>query len=245
MLNKIAKFGGSFFYLLLGKFLLVRCGRVPRVQTESLFVHPLPNADRVIREEFILSSCRGKRVLHFGFLDNPITLEKITSGTLLHTRIQSVASSLFGVDVHEVSLADYRRITDDTENAVIDLLQLESDVSFLSSRFDIILFPEVLEHLLNPGIALAKLKEILLLNPGSSLLITVPNAFSLNHFVSACNNIEMVHADHFYYFSPVTLRKLLIESGFNQIDIILYSHVKADLGSPGITENGVIALCQA
>jgi hypothetical protein len=244
MFGKYVKLGKSIFYLICGNFLLARCGRVPREQTESLFVHPRPGLRRVIREEYIIEACRGVRVLHFGFLDNPITMDKISSGTLLHTRIVGVASSLYGVDVSAASLEDYRRLTGDMENTVQDLLQPDSDVSFLSGRFDVILFPEVLEHLANPGAALAKLKEIVCLNPGSSLLITVPNAFSLFHFVSACNNVEMVHADHYFYFSPTTLQKLLVDSGFAQIDIILYSHDQEALGAPGITEHGVIALCQ-
>lgn len=247
MLGKILKLCCTVPCLIFGRFLVIRCRRTktPLEQADSLFVHPHPNLGRVIREDYIIDACKGKRVLHFGFLDNPITIDKISRGTLLHTRILGVASSLYGADLNEASLADYRRLTGDTENTVKDLLQSDSDVSFLSGRFDVILFPEVLEHIANPGIALTKLKEILRMNPGSILLVSVPNAYSIQHFISACNSVELVHADHYYYFSPVTLRKLLIDCGFGRIDIILYSHNKGDIGAPGITEHGVIALCQA
>lgn len=245
MFRKIIKIGRSMFYLVFGKVLVVHCGGLTSVQPDSLFVHPQPNLERVVREDYLIDACRGKRVLHFGFLDIPITVEKISSGTLLHTKISRVASSLYGVDIDEVGITDYRRLTGDSENSDSDLLLPESNLSFLSERFDIILFPEVLEHLVNAGTALKKLKEILLLNPGSTLLVTVPNAYSLPHFVFACNNIELVHADHYYCFSPVTLRKLIMDCGFSEIDIILYSHIKEEISSPGITEHGIVAICKA
>lgn len=244
MFVKYIKQGKAAFCLRLGKLLLVSCGTESRDQAESLFVHPRPDLQRVIREEYLVAACHGRRVLHFGFLDNPITREKISNGTLLHTRIAGVAKALYGVDVDSVNLEEYRRLTGDDANTVQNLLRPESDVSFLSGRFDLILFPEVLEHLANPGAALAKLKEIMVENPGSTLIITVPNAYSLPHFVSACNNIELVHSDHYYYFSPVTLRKLLADSGFEHIDIMLYAHDHRFIGSPGLTEHGVIAICK-
>lgn len=243
MFKKI-KSQGVICYRAIGKYLIIPCRKAIPEQPESFFAHPCSNLKRVVRESFILSSCRDKRVLHFGFLDSPITRERITNRTLLHTKISTVASYLFGIDVNDENLSDYRNLTGDTENCIINILQPVNDVLFLAEKFDLILFPEVLEHLSNPGVALLKLREIMIHNPGSSLLITVPNAFSLPHFVSACNSVEMVHPDHYYYFSPVTLSKLLFDSGFDQIEILLYSHDQKDLGTPGITEHGIVALCK-
>lgn len=225
-------------------YILVKFGQAPNQLPKTFFAHPLGGLVSYIREDYILEICKSKRVLHFGFLDSPFTKEKIKNNELLHTRIALVASYLYGIDIDADRLDEYRSLTGDCENCVYDVMHNSLDKSFFSQEFSLIILPEVLEHIENPGLFLKKIKLICELNSEAHLLITVPNAFSFEHFVSAVNDVELVHPDHYYYFSPVTLTRLATGSGFSDVKISLYAHESKTLNNPGITHNGIIALCK-
>ena len=196
----------------------------------------------VNRQEFIVEACKNKRVLHFGFLDSPLLEDKIKQNNLLHQEIRQHASFLFGVDVDEKSLNIYRDVTGDFDNVVADI-QEEIDCPQLINNFELILLPEVLEHVANPGRFLTTLRKICVLNNNAKLYITVPNAFSIESYIAAMNNFEYVHPEHYYYFSPRTLSKLLSDCGYRKIDLIFYAHGYMKI-APALTKNGIIALCE-
>lgn len=212
----------------------------------TIFYHDLSslNQQGVLREDFLAELCAGKRVLHLGFVDAPFSEERTRKKLLLHQRLQERAQLVYGLDVDQKSVELYRQLTGDTQNMVFDLLKPQANLDPLAQRFDVVLFGEVLEHLLNPAAALANLREICLRNPGAKLCVTVPNAFSLLEFAVAIGGDELVHPDHYFYFSPVTLKKLLTDTGFKHVEIRLYAHARLR-GSAGITKHGLIALCQA
>jgi 2-polyprenyl-3-methyl-5-hydroxy-6-metoxy-1,4-benzoquinol methylase len=218
--------------------------RRPFWDPKSVFCHSLTGlSERTVdRERFLLDLCRGKRVLHFGFVDAPFSEERTKSGQLLHLKLRQTAAYMHGVDIDENSIALYRQITGDMDNSVVDIITPREGLEGLANQFDLILFPEVLEHLINPGLALANLRQLCQLNPGAKLCITTPNAFSVAAFLSAIRDYELVHPDHYFYFSPTTLRKLLTDSGFSNIELLLYSGGYL-FKSPGLSKHGVIALC--
>lgn len=220
--------------------------RRPFWDPASVFCHSWIglSARTVDREKFLLDLCRGKRVLHFGFVDAPFSKERTESGQLLHLKLRRSATYIYGVDIDETSIELYRQITGDTENCIVDIISPQQRLDTLAKGFDLILFPEVLEHLANPGMALGNLRQICKLNAGARLCITTPNAFSVACFLSAIRDYELVHPDHYYYFSPMTLRKLVADSGFSNIELFLYTSPKL-FNSPGLSKHGVIALCTA
>lgn len=224
--------------------IIFKFGSLNKVIKDDFFKNYLSGINIYHRNTYLLDISRNKRLLHIGFLDAPITTEKINSGEFLHTKLSSVANSNYGVDINQSAMSEYREISGDFNNAVIDILQSDFDISLFTNKFDVILLPEVLEHLANPGKALVYLRNILEANPGSSLVITVPNAFSKEHFAAAVSSVEMVHPDHYFYFSPVTIKKLLNDSGFGDVEISLYSHKQNLKNSYGITSNGIIAVCK-
>jgi hypothetical protein len=218
--------------------------RRPFWHPDSVFCHSWAGlGERTVdREQFLVELCRGKRVLHFGFVDAPFSEERTRKGQLLHFRIRESAAFVHGTDVDEKSIALYRQITGDMENSVLDIITPQSSLATFAKDFDVVLFGEVLEHLKNPGLALANLHQICEGNPKSKLCVTTPNAFSVACFLSAIRDYELVHPDHYYYFSPTTLRKLLVDSGFVNIDLSFYASQTLK-NSPGLTKHGVIALC--
>ena len=213
-------------------------------ENNSIFVQQFRELSRqpVNREEYLVDASRGKKVLHFGFLDSPFSEEKIRSGELLHLKLKNVANQLYGIDNDPVSLDRYRQLTGDRNNDVRDV-QKEVQNEIDSHAYDIILFPEILEHLRNPGLALANLKQLCVRGCRTKLCVTVPNACYAGSFLAALDGDEIVHPEHYYYFSPATLRKLLHDAGFTILGMALYASRDTAV-LPGVTKNGVIAMCE-
>ncbi len=214
---------------------------------KSIFYHSCEKIGQTnyIREDYLLSLSSGMNVLHFGFLDSPFMLDKIESKSLLHIKLKENAKKVYGIDIDRNALEVYQNKTDDYLNTIIDIQDPNFNKKHKINGYNLILFPEVLEHIINPGMALNNLYELSSLNNNAKVCITVPNAFNLNGFNAAKGGIELVHPDHYYYFSPVTLQKLLKDSGFKELEIIMYSHYLENNNPPGITKNGIIALCSA
>ncbi len=202
-------------------------------------LHTLAHNDVVDKIDFIIALSKNKRVLHFGFLDSPLLAEKLAQNLHLHQKIKHHTRYLFGVDIDEATLQEYRALTKDNDNMVHDITQ-GAEVPSLVSGFDIILFPEVLEHMPNPGTALTHLRKLCVLNKNAQLCVTVPNAFAADGVIAALHDIELVHPTHYYYFSPVTLTKLLSDHGFTNIQLLFYGLGEA----PSLTKKGIIALCE-
>lgn len=96
------------------------------------------------------------------------------------------------------------------------------ELAFARESFEVIVLSEVVEHLLNPGRMLERLK--LLMQPGTTqLLVTVPNAFTVNNLLHMARGVEYVHPDHNCYFSHVTLRNLLTKTGFDIAEEFVYT----------------------
>lgn len=218
----------------------------------DIFVHDYRNlSNKVVeREEYIITQAKGKSVLHFGFLDSPFTSERIKNKKLLHLRLKNKSKDLFGLDVDKQSLDIYRNATSDFNNDIADLSKPMTIKSNITNKFELILFGEILEHLNNPGIALQNIRKISKNNKNSTVIITVPNAFSYGGIVAASRGYEMVHPEHYYYFSPSTITKLLQDNGFKDISIVMYANKDFEtidsegLRLPGITQSGLVVSCR-
>lgn len=212
--------------------------------SDEFFLHDFSSIENQVveRTEYLLEVCRGKRVLHFGFLDALITMEKINSGAMLHERIKKVSSFAYGIDIASDLLKKYREISGDFNNGILDIQEKDCDLLQIpNSDYQVIVLGEVLEHLGNPQGALCNIKKICEMNLNAVVYITVPNAFSFGNFCAALSGREIVHPDHYYYFSPSTLQKIVLDSGFESVELLFY---KGDGVMPGITKNGLIAVCR-
>lgn len=199
------------------------------------------------RTSFLLEICKNKSVLHFGFVDAPYTKEKAELNQLLHQQMQGVTNFLYGLDIDSGSITLYRSITGDTNNSVYDLLDKDAKMPNLRKKFDYIILGEILEHVANPGTAVENLSK-LSRSLHAKVVITVPNAFFVGSFAMALEGYEGVHPDHYFYFTPATLEKLLYDNGFSNVNLSFYSGVEVNgkgerLVHPGLTKNGIIAVC--
>ena len=141
------------------------------------------------RIDFFRKFVEGKKVLHVGFVDYP----KPRPWKSLHLQLSPFCEVLDGVDPN----------VDIAEELVVKNGKFFKDWTDIKNEYDVILVPEVIEHVDN-------VREFLQTfdNYSGILIITAPDAYLLHHhFKMMDSNIfqEFVHADHKCWYSPYTL----------------------------------------
>lgn len=136
--------------------------------------------------------CRDKRVLHIGCADWPIT----DPATSLHLALEPYCAQLDGFDPHVEALEYLAPLTRG---------RLYSRIEDIRDSYDIVLVPEVLEHVANVPEFLAQLQAI----DAPCYFLSVPDAFQCRsaHFdyVEGTQTfVEVVHPDHNVWYTPYT-----------------------------------------
>jgi len=159
------------------------------------------------RNQIILDYCKWKKVLHIWACDAPFTLESLNWEVwpLLYKEIDKVCSYQLWIDIDKESINLLNSMKDfkNSEIKYFDMNKLE-DLNF---KPDVIIFWEVIEHLMNLEIALTNLKKVM--NENTLLIISTPNAFYIQNFVHAFFGFEYMHEDHKVLFSYWYLKNLL------------------------------------
>lgn len=162
-------------------------------------IHQISSIDQTFRNEerieFFKKYTTGKKVLHVGFVDYPITKPKRN----LHLKLHPFCKILDGVDPNlNEELANILRVPNG---------QMFSSWNDVKDEYDLILVPEVLEHIINAGEFLELLDKF-----AGTLIITTPDAYLCHgHFTELDNETfdERVHADHKCWYSPYTLKNTI------------------------------------
>ena len=89
--------------------------------------------------------------------------------------------------------------------------------NFPQNSFDVVRYSHVLEHVPSPKNELLKVRH--LLKKGGKVLIIVPNIDSIFFKIFKEYWYPLEAPRHFYQFSPKTLTRLLLGSGFNSVEI--------------------------
>lgn len=134
--------------------------------------------------------CAGKKVLHIGCTDFPIT--NIQEN--LHIKLEPICAQLDGFDIN----------TEAFDEMHLHLQgRLFYDWSQITEEYDLVLVPEVLEHVSSVSDFLRALDTL----RTSQYVLTVPDAYSCfkNHFDYLEGEFyEAVHPDHNCWYSPYT-----------------------------------------
>lgn len=147
---------------------------------------------QVGRLDVFASLCAGKRVLHVGCADWPIT----DPATSLHLGLEPHCAVLDGCDPHVEALEQLRPYAKG---------RLFADLSQASDAYDVVLVPEVMEHVPDVQGFLAQLEAV----NAQTYLISVPDAFQCrgHHFDYIAESetfVEVVHPDHNVWYTPYT-----------------------------------------
>ena len=146
------------------------------------------------REQVFKPFCEGSKVLHVGCTDYPF--DGING---LHASLEAFCE-VDGVDEDRSGIDRFK------EHFNGKFFYSLEDVDEV---YDLILVPEVLEHVDNAGSFLSQINKL----SSTRLIVTVPDCFSCfqyNHFEFFENTyFEAVHPDHVAWYSPHTLKNII------------------------------------
>lgn len=143
--------------------------------------------------------CEGRRVLHVGCVDWPITDVRQS----LHLQLAPYCSQLDGFDIHA-------EVFDVLRPALPQGCRLFSDWAEVTEEYDLVLVPEVLEHVPDVQVFLGRLDKV----NAKEYVITVPDAYScfsahFEHLPDQGTLVEVVHPDHNCWYTPYTFSNVL------------------------------------
>lgn len=149
------------------------------------------------RLEVLRGLCAGQRVLHVGCADWPIT----DPATSLHLALEPHCARLDGLDPHAEALDALRPHVAGA---------LFTDFAQVTASYDLVLVPEVMEHVPDVAGFLAQLEAV----DAALFLISVPDASqcAARHFDYVARDgtfLEAVHPDHNHWYSPYTFANTL------------------------------------
>lgn len=138
----------------------------------------------------------GKRVLHVGCSDFPIFSKEGN----MHIFLSKIASELAGCDINGI---------DELKGACPGKYYESIDLAVWAGReWDVVLVPNIIEHLPNPGLMVAALFKLNF----NKMFVLVPN-YTISEQATYADGVwtERIHPDHFAWYSPYTLWKLFSE----------------------------------
>lgn len=191
--------------------------------SNGLAVKLSPSKDiNIKRIDLLETLITGKNVLHIGCADHlPLIEEKIKQDNWLHQRFTLKSKFCIGID-NNIDAVNFIKDKLQIPNIYhLDIINDEISEDIIKIRWDYVVLGEILEHVDNPVTFLSSLNKKLRIN-SDHLLITVPNAFELSNFLYSFRNTELINSDHRYWFTPYTLSKIAILSGFT-IEEIYFS----------------------
>jgi 2-polyprenyl-3-methyl-5-hydroxy-6-metoxy-1,4-benzoquinol methylase len=173
------------------------------------------------RNELLSEIVRGKKILHLGCADHIELIEKKRKmGIYLHDILEKSANTIIGADVNKKAIEEM------TKHGIKNLYM--ADQIPKDEVFDLVLVPDVIEHVGNVEDFLKSLEKY-----NCPIVITTPNAFSISNRLQF--NYEFTNTDHRYNFTPYTLSKTVYSAGFNVVKyyytdgLSIYSPIKSVL----------------
>jgi hypothetical protein len=174
------------------------------------------------RDEAIINLCRNKKVVHIGCTDWPNQEELMSNETLLHQKLFNIVEKVVGIDIDEDGISAYRSMYPNEEFFVGDVAASDGLRKNLGKReLDLILIPDVIEHIEDGRRFLLGVREIAL-HTSAQVVLTTPNAFSLKTFLPVFVNLDYTHPDHCALHNEFTLKHLIESAGFEIASISYY-----------------------
>ena len=196
-------------------------------------VHELPRAALVDRVEWLVESCRGRRVIHVGFGDAGLRTEQDRAGRWLHARLAESASELVGLDSDAASVD--RAVSEGYEAYEADCTDRAAVEALGLAPADVVVAGEVIEHVDSPGPFLDALRP--LCRAGGRLVVTTPNAGGLvTAAASLARGVEVNHPDHVVMFTWRTLTELMRRHGWRPSEAAVYVPVPRERGEQSCLE---------
>jgi len=111
----------------------------------------IPRLKMIKRDDWIIEFCRGKRILHLGCTDYPVTQSKIDKGYLLHDKLDKITEYLFGIDNDKEGIEQLSKLFPNSKLIVQNAEKLDECLEINQEHFDVIVAADVIEHISNIG----------------------------------------------------------------------------------------------
>jgi hypothetical protein len=182
--------------------------------SSNLTVEVRPDGAVLPRTERLVGLVRGRSVLHIGCCDHaPILEQRLADGLWLHASLTQAAERCLGIDI-DVNAVDQVKALTGFDNVIAADITKPGIGDISSSRWDIALFGDVLEHVQAPVAFLSAFRT----NYGKSvkrIIVSVPNCMRGGNATGALRSRETINSDHCFEFSPFTLAKVMMLAGFH------------------------------
>lgn len=143
------------------------------------------------RFEILKNIVKNKNVIHLGCCDHiPLIEKKINQGIWLHKIITDNSEKCLGIDIDSDALMYVKRLG--YSNVIFGDITSETKLdTVLSEKWNFMVMGEILEHVDNPTYFLKKISNN---NKGiiDKIIITVPNALTLNNFINAKKILKLL-----------------------------------------------------
>ncbi len=174
------------------------------------------------KHQLITELVKDKHVIHYGCVDDDVDLikHKHKTGYYLHKLVTDSAASAVGIDLNKGSfkfLGKEMGVNNIVYGDVEDPGTFDVEKKVLK-RADIVLIPDLIEHLNNPGNMLSGI--IKYFSPDVRILILTPNPFAWYNFVATLLNKEIFTPYHTAYYTTESISILLDRYGI-KIDQIM------------------------
>ena len=145
----------------------------------------------------------GERVLDLGCGEGDLTAVLARAGT-----------RTLGVDVAEAALARARRRHPELS---FEPVPINGPLPLADGAFDVVWASEVIEHVADTARWLSEVRRVLV--PRGRLLVTTPNHGRLALALRGVAHYSQPLGDHLHLYSARSLRELLREFGFTEVDV--------------------------
>jgi 2-polyprenyl-3-methyl-5-hydroxy-6-metoxy-1,4-benzoquinol methylase len=168
-----------------------------------------------LRDPFLKSISKNKSVLHVGCTDFPFAEDSVNNNTLLHKKLSDETTMLVGIDIDKRGLVYLEK---ELPGLYLygDLCNPDVREKLFQYEFDLILVPDVIEHVPNQFTFIEGLLA-LALSLQAELIITTPNQYSFKAMLAALAGLDYTHTDHRLIHNLTTLRTAIVHD-FNVSD---------------------------
>jgi hypothetical protein len=158
------------------------------------------------RSDRLAEIARGRRVLHVGCCDHlPLVREKMRQGLYLHQNLCAAAARCVGVDTNAQGVAMLREL---------GFPEVYTPEQAPAQDYDLCLLADVIEHVGDPVSFLRSMR----VHRFAEIVVATPNVFRWRNTLPGA---ELINSDHRYWFSPYTLCKVLVDAGYEPLQIEL------------------------
>ncbi len=174
-----------------------------------------------IKHDLILRLITGKSVVHYGCVDDDLSLieAKLVKGYYLHKVVSQASSRCVGIDINQ-ELIDVLAEKHDIRNVVYgdverpDSFQL--DLGTLKD-YQVLLIPDLIEHLNNVGQMLEGI--VTHFSPSVKILIMTPNPCGYLNFLATLLRRELYTDHHTCLFTTECMKVILRRHGIKIVRI--------------------------